>query len=112
MVFICLFLPSLLALQLDMKLNNITVYNYKLVIKYFLYCLFINYFNNLFVWLLSNEKNFYYTESSFTNDFCLKYLTLAIIVSVLVPIIFKIIKDNFNLTIAVKEKKNVKKNSK
>lgn len=111
MQFICLFLPPLLALWVDMNINKINSYSYNLIIKYFLYCLFINYFNNLVVWFISSEKYYYYSMNTFTYDFCFKFLSMSIIFSVVIPVCFKIIKDNFKLEIEVRNKKNDKEDN-
>lgn len=112
MQFICLFLPPLLALWVDMNINKINNYSYNLIIKYFLYCLFINYFNNLGIWLISSEKYYYYSMNTFTYDFCFKFLSMSIIFSIVIPVCFKIIKDNFRLDIEVRKKKNGKEDNK
>ena len=56
--FICFFLPSFISLFIDIKLNKIKVFNYELVIRYFIYNFIINLLGNSAVYFISSEKIF------------------------------------------------------
>ncbi len=100
--FICFFLPSFISLFIDIKLNKIKVFNYELVIRYFIYNFIINLLGNSAVYFISSEKNFYYMESIFTYEFVFKYTWITLIFAIILPIFLKIIEDNIKVYIKIK----------
>lgn len=104
MKFICFFVPGFISLYIDTKINKTNKFNYELIIKYFLYTFVINLLGNSAVYLISSEKNFYYMESIFTYEFIFKYMWMGLIISIILPIIFKILEENINVCILVRKK--------
>lgn len=104
MGIIVLFFPAVISLYVDLCLNNKKSLTIIDSTKYFIYCLLVNFFGNLLVWLISNEKYYHYNITTFTYDFCVKYMIITISVAAILPILFKIIVDNIKISIEVKEK--------
>lgn len=102
--FICFFIPSFFSLFIDIKLNNIKKFDHELIVKYFVYNFFINIVGNSAVYIISSEKHFYYMESIFTYEFIFKYMWMALIISIILPILFKIIEENFKVNIITRKK--------
>lgn len=100
--FICFFIPSFISIYIDIKLNKIKVFNYELVIRYFIYNFIINLLGNSAVYFISSEKNFYYMESIFTYEFIFKYTWITLIFAIILPIFLKIIEDNIKVYIKIK----------
>ena len=112
MGIIVLFFPAILSLYFDMHINKRKELNKFDIFKYLIYCYFINFVGNFCVWIISTEKYYFYTSTTFTYDFCVKYMLITSIISLLLPIIFKVLIENIKISITVKEKNNDKKNSK
>ena len=112
MNIICLFFPGFISLMIDWQINH-NEQNIFLIIKYFVYNFFVNFIGNALVWFISTEKNFFYTEETFTYDFCLKYMAVSLVVAIVLPYIFKFFNNNIKINLEVRKgKNNVKKNNK
>jgi len=112
MGLIVLFFPAIISIFVELHINNKKNINKEEILKYFIYCFFINFIGNFIVWLISKEKFYFYNSMTFTYDFCFKYMFITSIVSIVLPIIFKIISDNLKISVIVKEKAHDKKNNK
>ena len=98
------FCTKFISLYIDLRINKINKFSYELIIKYFLYTFIINLLGNGAVYLISSEKNFYYMESIFTYEFIFKYMWMGLIISIILPIISKIIEENIKVCISVRKK--------
>ena len=110
MKFIFSFFPAFISIAVDNHINKKTYEIKKIIIKYGIYTYFINMFCNIAIFFIVKDKFLFYNEQTYTYDFCLKFTSLALLLSVVLPIIFKIIFDNFELSIKVKGKNKNEKN--
>lgn len=112
MLFICLFLPAVIATLIDAKINNVND-RYKLISNYLVYCFIINYMTNAVLWVVGTNKFVAYSENLFTYDFSMKYMTLTLFGANVLPFILKILIKNVKIEFDVKKgKKDGKKNNK
>ncbi len=116
MFFICMLMPASISIFTDRKINGKEEKNSDLILKYLFYTFLITTIMNTFIYIFSNERFAFYSNETFTYDFCLKYMWASIIIALILPYIVKIISTNININLELKEKKRnekaVKKNKK
>ena len=104
MLIICLFFPAVISLAI----HKIIYKNKELVdlfIIYVIYNFLINLFINLFSYFVSNIKENIYDINLFTIDFSTKYMILALIISITLPLLYRFLQSNFKIGFKLKEKK-------
>ena len=94
---ISIFLPSILGLKQCNKTFGEAQSISKLIERYMVLVLAINIILYALVIYIFKQPNFI-----FTNQFTLKYLVLSSVLSYILPIVWKYLKDNINLDIRVK----------
>lgn len=104
MLYICLFFPAIIALSIHRKFYKLkNVFDY--IIIYCNYCLFINLIINVISYFISDIKENIYDISLFTIDFSTKYLLMALIISLILPLIYAFFEKNVKIKFILKEKK-------
>ena len=107
MYIICLFFPSILATIIHEKnysnLNNNIFFKVYLAYTFIINFIIIGYLN-FFTTLSENIIN----ANLFTVDFSFKYMLIALLLSIILPISYKMIQSTIKISISVKEKNNEK----
>ena len=104
MLYICLFFPAIIALSIHRKFYKLkSVFDY--IIIYCNYCLFINLIINGISYFISDIKENIYDINLFTIDFSTKYLLMALIISLFLPLIYAFFEKNVKIKFVLKEKK-------
>ena len=109
MGFICLFLSSTISTYIDYKNKNEKLLN--IIIKYLLYTFINAMIMNTLIFLISSEKFYFYSQNTFTYDFCLKYMWASSLIAIILPYILEIIEKTIYISIEVKGKKNNEKSN-
>lgn len=97
---ICLFFPAFIALAIDTKINKEKL-GKSSIIKYTIYNFIINFIASLLVWFITKDKSGTYF---YTFSFVIKYMSATLVISIILPIIFKLQKTYLKINIQVKEK--------
>ena len=112
MFFICMLMPASISIFVDRKINNKEKNTSDLILNYLLYTFLITTIMNSIIFLVSSDKMLYYSEYTFTYDFCIKYMWLSIIISIILPCLLKVITSNISIDLEIRKKKrNEKKKS-
>ena len=112
MFSICMLMPASISIFVDRKINHKEKNTSDLILNYLLYTFLITTIMNSIIFLVSSDKMLYYSEYTFTYDFCIKYMWLSIIISISLPYILKVITSNISIDLEIiKRKKNEKKKS-
>lgn len=98
--FICLFLPAVLTIKKE-DFKELKIYTVK---KYVQYNLLINSIILLILDIKNNGIPLSLGEERFNVHFSIQYLVLAVIFSVLLPKMIKIIKNNIHISLKGKTK--------
>lgn len=104
--FILLLFPGFFSTYLDMKINNLDYDKDKNIIrlKYIAYTFFILLCSFLVIYLLvGNEASWFYNVDSI--PFVIKYMLLSFVISMLLPVIYKYLKSNFEIQLEFKKEK-------
>ncbi len=104
MLYICLFFPAAISLAIHKKFYKNKEF-VDLLIIYVVYNFLINFLINLFSYFVSDIKYNIYDINLFTIDFSTKYMLLALIISIILPLLFRFLQSNFKLSFRLKEKK-------
>ena len=100
---ICLFFPAFISLIIDTKINKEEL-GKKSITKYGIYTFLINFITSLLIWFTTeNESGTYF----YTFAFVVKYMSVSLITSIILPIIIKLQKTYIKINIKIKEKQNV-----
>lgn len=116
MQFICYFFPAMVAVWMTEFFCKENFNAKKIVYYYSLYTILINTIIFLTLVLFFNPEPNFLAPEGFSYAFTLKYFGLSLVLSVLIPFIFKIVKTNIKINIniekEIEEKKNDKKKKK
>ena len=104
---ICFFLPELFCIQGDDKKKDLK----KQSIRYLKYVLVVNYLMMIFI-ALTHREDYFVIEQPFSAQFAIKYLTIATIISLVLPTFERILKDSLKMYIRLEPKKDGKKEKK
>ena len=109
MFFICIFLPAIIAIIIDEKINHSKKSTRDLLLMYGSYLFIITLFmNTIFCFIESNT--WFYNSEIFTYHFCAKYMGISFIISIILPYISKCFKEAFSINDEIKkiEKEKIK----
>jgi len=109
--FIIYLLPSVLGLKLFMNFNKERKL-FDLIIYYLLFVLFSNLFTMMF-WIITNNGKYNLINfSSIDFDFCVSYISVALVLNVILSILFSIISKYITFTIEVENEGKTKRKTK
>lgn len=112
MQFICYVFPAILAVWITEAIRK-DKYEIKEWIYHFcLYVMGINYSISFLLTTLFTGSSTYLSMAHFNHSLIVKYLSIAIVLAVFLPIVFTIIKHNFKFELVVENlnNKDVRKN--
>ena len=110
MFFICMLMPASISILIEKRIDKTNKSTSDLILKYLLYTFIITTIMNTFIYIFSSDNYLYYQNSTFTYDFCLKYMWLSLIVAIILPYILKVISANIDINLEIRKKvKNEKK---
>lgn len=95
MLLICMFIPGIISVKINEIINKKSTKKnlINIIEQYLIYVFIVNLIMNTLLWILAEDKFIIYTTSTFTYDFCLKYMWMSLIISVIIPFIIKIFKE-------------------
>jgi hypothetical protein len=95
--FLCLFFPAIIAVYIFSIITKRKVGINFFLLYYAIYVILINFIMISVLTFIFNKKYLILQTNSFSNIFILKYISLAMLLSCLLPFLFKVIKENINL---------------
>ena len=109
MFFICIFLPAIISVIIDEKINHSKKTIRDLVLMYGGYLFIITLFMNTIFCVIESDVWFYNNEI-FTYQFCTKYMWISFIISIILPYISKCFRGAFSINVEIKnlEKEKIK----
>lgn len=109
MFFICMFLPAVISVIIDEKINHSKKSIRDLVLMYGGYLFIITLFMNTILCFIESDVWFYNNEI-FTYQFCTKYMWISFIISIILPYISKCFRGAFSINVEIKkvEKEKIK----
>ena len=109
MFYICIFLPAIISVIIDEKINHSKKSIRDLVLMYGGYLFIITLFMNTFFCFIESDVWFYNNEI-FTYQFCTKYMWISFIISIILPYISKCFRGAFSINVEIKkvEKEKIK----
>ena len=109
MFFICIFLPAIISVIIDEKINHSKKSIRDLVLMYGGYLFIITLFMNTIFCFIESDVWFYNNEI-FTYQFCTKYMWTSFIISIILPYISKCFRGAFSINVEIKkvEKEKIK----
>ena len=109
MFFICMFLPAIISVIIDEKINHSKKTIRDLVLMYGGYLFIITLFMNTIFCVIESDVWFYNNEI-FTYQFCTKYMWISFIISIILPYISKCFRGAFSINVEIKnlEKEKIK----
>ena len=107
---ICYLMPSFIALNIHKYINKETDKT-NLFIYYGIYCTLVNLLSLLAV-AIKHRKSSVSFDMMITPSFCVKYIMLSILLSIVLPYVIKIIKNNIAIDIEVKRNEKKEKANK
>ena len=111
MFLICMLMPASISILIEKRIIKKELSNSDLILKYLFYTFLITTIMNTFIYIFSSDNSLNYQNSTFTYDFCLKYMWLSLIVAIILPYILKVISANIDINLEIRKKvKNEKKN--
>ena len=102
MFFICMLMPASISILTEKRMEKEKINSSDLILKYLLYTFLITTIMNTFIFIFSSEKFFYYNETTFNYNFCLKYMWLSLIIAFILPYILKIISANISVDLEIR----------
>ena len=102
MFLICMLMPASISILTEKRMEKEKFNNSDLILKYLLYTFLITTIMNTFIFIFSSEKFFYYNETTFNYNFCLKYMWLSLIIAFILPYILKIISANISIDLEIR----------
>ena len=110
MFLICMLMPASISILIEKRIDKTNKSTSDLVLKYLFYTFVITTIMNTFIYIFSSDNSLNYQNSTFTYDFCLKYMWLSLIVAIILPYILKVISANIDIDLEIRKKvKNEKK---
>lgn len=111
MQFICYFFPAMIAVWMTEIFDKKNFELKQIIYHFCMYTILINAIIFLILILFFNPESSYLAPVGFSYAFTIKYLGFSLVLSIIIPFIFKIIKNNINIDIEIEkiEKKNDKK---
>ena len=109
MFFICIFLPAIISVIIDEKINHSRKTIRDLVLMYGGYLFIIALFMKTIFCFIESDVWFYNNEI-FTYQFCTKYMWISFIISIILPYISKCFRGAFSINVEIKnlEKEKIK----
>ena len=101
MFFICIFLPAIISVIIDEKINHSRKTIRDLVLMYGGYLFIITLFMNTIFCVIESDVWFYNNEI-FTYQFCTKYMWISFIISIILPYISKCFRGAFSINVELK----------
>ena len=101
--FICYFFPAIVAVWITEACMKENFNLKKFIYHYGMYTALINITIYMIITLFFSPVITYLTPESFTYNFTIKYLGIALLLAIALPIIYKIIKNNISINIEQKE---------
>ena len=108
MFFICMLMPASISVITEKKIEKKEKSTSELILKYLFYTFLITTIMNSLIYIFSSDKMIFYSNSTFTYDFCLKYMWISMIIAFILPYILKVISVNINIDLEIKKKRNGK----
>ena len=102
MFFICMFLPAIISVIIDEKINHSKKTIRDLVLMYGGYLFIITLFMNTIFCFIESDVWFYNNEI-FTYEFCFKYMWISFIISIILPYIVKCFRQCISINVEVKK---------
>lgn len=113
MFFICMLMPASISILIEKRIDKTNKSTSDLILKYLLYTFMITTIMNTFIYIFSSDNYLYYQNSTFTYDFCLKYMWLSLLLAIFLPFLFKVVNANIDINLEIRKKrKNEKKKNK
>ncbi|MBQ3422138.1 MAG: hypothetical protein IJH34_10830 [Romboutsia sp.] len=110
MMFVCFFLPAVVAVAVYDNLYKKRLKTKQVVYNYALYNVLINLITNIAIILMKSGEVVLNTER-FTSRFTSKYLIIAFLLSIILGIVVGYIRETFKFEVSI-EKMKVKKDEK
>lgn len=107
MEFICLFCPGFISLVIH-KYFYKSIGDKNIFLLYFIYAFVINFIISFYINFASELQYVVYNESLFTINFSFKYMLISLILSIILPIIYKLFQSNIKISLILKEKNDEK----
>lgn len=112
MFLICMLMPASISILIEKRIIKKELSNSDLILKYLFYTFIITTIMNTFIYIFSSDNYLYYQNSTFTYDFCLKYMWLSLLLAIFLPFLFKVVNANIDINLEIRKKrKNEKKRS-
>ena len=105
--FVCVFLPEIFSIQGETKNKDLK----EIVVKYLKNVLIVNFIMMIFL-SLTHRDGYLTIEGAISAQFAMKYIALALVISLVLPTFEKIIKENLKLYFRLEPKNNGKKDKK
>lgn len=109
MLFICLFMPAIIAVAVYSKIRNQKIDVTYFIINYAMFLLSINYIITFILSFITGSTFSIIENQSFSSLFSFKYLSISLLLAITLPVLFTIISKNIKIKITFdKDKKNEK----
>lgn len=102
--FICLFIPSIIAVGITSNLQKRKVDLLYFIFTYSSYLVFINFMIFVLLHYMVRDEFLILNSAKFTNLFCIKYLFVSIILSIILPFVVEILRKNFKINLSFNER--------
>ena len=110
MFFICMLMPASISILIEKRISKKELSNSDLILKYLFYTFIITAIMNTIIYIFGSDSFLYYQTSTFTYDFCLKYMWLSLLLAIFLPFLFKVVNANIDINLEIRKKvKNEKK---
>ena len=100
--FICLFMPSLLAVAVLTGLQKRKPDISYILLAYGSFVAAINLSVFFALAYVFHNSGYLLEGASFTNGFAVKYLSIAILLAILLPVVFEMVRRNISMSLSVR----------
>ena len=110
--FLCLFVPSIISIKMYQHFNHDDLSWKDLVLNYFLFVFFNHFISAIISVFLFGARSSVMNSVDFFPVFALKYCVISIIICVVLPILFQVLKQNVDYRVEVVKNEKGEKNYK
>lgn len=106
MLFICLFIPAVLATVIDFKIKGKELLKdkFNFLISWCIYLFLVNLLTNTICWIFFENRFMSYSEINFTIDIVFKYMWISFIFSILLPFLSNAYIKRCNVSVKIETK--------
>lgn len=99
MLFICLFIPAIIAVIIYSKIQNEKLNLIYFLVNYPLFLLFINYIILIVLAFIKKSAYLVIDDQSFSSLFAFKYISISLALAIILPFIFITVRKNIKIKI-------------